>query len=158
MILLRLSLFLILLLVFAGCGQQADENERNDDKDHQHADEAIRSGGIVAGELETTLEVKESQAILKIKNQTEQVKELIFSEETAYEYFILDEKGKTVFQKSEKDIPYDQEHPLILKQAEEADFKLAIPNDLEQGTHTITTVLHTDPVIETQTTFTVEKK
>lgn len=164
MALLRLSLFLIMMFVLVACGQQEQSNKSSDNgkssnQGQQNEDDSVSTGGgIVAGELEATLQVKGNQAIFKVKNQTEQVKELILAGKTSYEYFITNENGETVFQKSKSKPQYEQKHPITLKQAEEVKFELDIPDKLKQGTYSVTAVLHTKPVLKAKTTFTIGKK
>lgn len=165
MALLRLSLFLILMFVLVACGQQEqtnkssdNSNQENTNKNEQNSEVPASSGGIVAGELEATLQVEGKQAIFKIKNQTEQVKELILAGKTSYEYVITNKKGETVFRKAQSKPQYEQKHPITLKQAEEVEFELAIPDTLKEGSYSLTAVLHTEPVLKAKTTFTIGKK
>lgn len=160
--LLRLSVFLILMFALVACGQQEEGNKSSDNgkssnRGQQNVDEAVSTGGIIAGKLEATLQAEGRQAIFTIKNQTEQVKELILAGKTSYEYFITNESGKTVFRKSKSQPQYEQKHPITLKQAEEVKFELAIPKKLNQGTYSLTAVLHTEPVLKAKMTFTIEK-
>ncbi|ASN07228.1 BsuPI-related putative proteinase inhibitor [Virgibacillus necropolis] len=160
---IRLSLFLILIMVLAACNQQEQNNEASDKSNenqgniNENGDSSVSSGGIVAGELEATLQVERDHAIFKIKNQTEQVKELILTGKTSYEYVITNEDGETIFQKAQSKAQYEQKHPITLKQAEEVEFKLQIPKKLQQGTYSLTAILHTEPVLKAKTTFTIEK-
>lgn len=150
--------------MLVACGQQEQSNKSSDNgkssnQGQQNEDDSVSTGGgIVAGELEATLQVKGNQAIFKVKNQTEQVKELILAGKTSYEYFITNENGETVFQKSKSKPQYEQKHPITLKQAEEVKFELDIPDELKQGTYSFTAVLHTKPVLKAKTTFTIGKK
>ncbi|MFZ3579827.1 hypothetical protein, partial [Virgibacillus sp. DJP39] len=94
---LRLLLFLILVVLLAACNQIEQNNEggykknlpnyiaENKGKSSDRNDSIARTGGIIAGSLDVSLEIKGDVAIFKIKNQTEQVKELILSDETSYE-------------------------------------------------------------------------
>ncbi|ASK61461.1 hypothetical protein CFK37_04365 [Virgibacillus phasianinus] len=168
MSLFKWSFVLIVIITLAACGQQSQEN-KDDDKstqehsndeqagDGQNSDSSVPSGGIVAGELEATLQVEGGHATFKVKNQTEQVKELILAGKNSYEYTILNENGKKVYQNSKSKPQYEQKHPITLKQAEEIEYELAIPDTLKQGTYTITAVLYTEPVLKAKTTFTVKK-
>lgn len=164
MALVRLSLFLTLVIVLVACGQQDQDkdtgekdNQENSNRD-QNNDSSEQTGGIVAGELEATLQVEGDQAIFKIKNQTEQVKELILAGKTSYEYVITNENGEKVFQKSQSKPQYEQKHPITLKQAEEIEYELAIPANLQPGTYSITAILHTEPVLKAKVTFTIGGK
>lgn len=159
----KLFLFLTLMIVLVACGQQEQDkdtskkdNQENSNED-QNNDSSVQTGGIVAGKLETSMQVEGDKAIFKIKNQTEQVKELILAGKTSYEYVITNENGEKVFQKSQSKPQYEQKHPITLKQAEEIEYKLAIPDKLQPGAYSITAILHTEPVLKAKTTFTIGK-
>lgn len=158
----KLFLFLTLMIVLVACGQQEEQgkdtskkgNQENSNGD-QNNESSVKSSGIVAGELEATLQIEGNKAIFKIKNQTEQVKELILAGKTSYEYVITNENGEKVFQKSQSKPQYEQKHPITLKQAEEVEYELAIPDKLQPGTYSITAILHTEPVLKAKVTFTI---
>lgn len=165
---IRLSLFLMIIVALAACSQQEQGKETSDNKNQENSNgdpvhtsesegSSAASAGIVAGKLEATLQVEGEHAIFKIKNQTEQVKELILAGKTSYEYIITNDKGKTVYQKSQCKPQYEQKHPITLKQAEEIEYELAIPDTLQPGTYTITGIFHTEPALKAKTTFTIEK-
>lgn len=160
---LRLSLLLIFIMVLTACNQQEQDGKSSNNEiqggstANQNSDSSAASGGIVAGKLETTLQVDGRRAIFKIKNQTEQVKELVLAGKTSYEYLITNKNGKTVYQKSKSKPQYEQKHPITLKQAEAVEFELEIPDKLKEGKYSLTAVLHTKPVLKAKTTFTISK-
>lgn len=157
MTLFRLSLLLMLIFGLAACGQQEQGTQTgNNGSDNQEASPENR-GGIVAGKLEATIQVEGHQAMFQIKNQTEKVKELIIPGKTAYEYMIVDEEGKTVFERAQGKPQYEKKHAMTLKQAETIEYKLKIPENLQPGTYHLTAVLHTKPVLKAKTKFTIEK-
>lgn len=161
MALLRVSLFLILMIILVACGQQeqTDDSDNNDKQESsnpdQNDDSSVESSGIIAGELEATLQVEKDHAVFRIKNQTEQVKELILSGKTSYEYFITNENGETVFHKSKSKPQYEKKHPITLKQAEEIEYELALPQKMQPGKYSLIAVLHTEPILKAKITFTI---
>ncbi|WP_079526018.1 BsuPI-related putative proteinase inhibitor [Halobacillus hunanensis] len=172
-VMILLTAFLIVGIVLSACGQQQDnqtntDNTANDDKaeevngdqnnsnGNQKDPKTDRPGGIVAGKLETSLKVSEKHAYFQIKNQTERVQKLVISGKTAYNYIIADSEGNTVFEKSKSQPQHEPKKPITLKQAEEVEYKLPIPENLEPGTYSITAILHTQPVLKAKTSFTIE--
>ncbi|MFD2924714.1 BsuPI-related putative proteinase inhibitor [Halobacillus naozhouensis] len=165
--------FLLFAIILSSCGQQNNNqtdsaNNANDDKAEevngdkensngsQEDPEGDRPGGIIAGKLETTLEVSGHHAYFQIKNQTERVQKLVISGKTAYNYIIADDEGNTVFENAKSQPQYEPKKPITLKQAEEIEYKLSIPEDLEPGTYSITAILHTEPVLKAKTSFNIE--
>ncbi|GAA0591337.1 hypothetical protein GCM10009001_04250 [Virgibacillus siamensis] len=147
---LRISLLLILIIGLISCSQQGEKPKVDEQTDPNSEQSSGSSGGIVAGSLETSLQIKDDHALFRVKNQTEQVKELHLKSEDAFEYIIRNGGGEVVFEQSQ-----NKGETVVLKQAEELKYKIPLPGDLQDGTYELTAILHGNPELEEVTSFSV---
>ncbi|MGA4720844.1 BsuPI-related putative proteinase inhibitor [Fictibacillus nanhaiensis] len=154
-------IILCISIVVTGCGNDDSQNQsegseqpvigdgKKDDKKQQSPKEGKeeRSGqdgqnGIVAGSIESTINVKEQQnekGILfryELKNQTEKEKVFQFSSSQKFDYVIKDKNGKIVYQYSKNHMFMQVLSSLKLKQADVFKQDILV-NNLEPGAYTL---------------------
>ncbi|MBD7963778.1 BsuPI-related putative proteinase inhibitor [Fictibacillus norfolkensis] len=160
----RWRVILIILcfsIVATGCGDNDSQNQsegreqpvigdgKEDKKKQQSpgAGKEERSGqdgqnGIVAGSIESTINVQEQQnakGILfryELKNQTEKEKVFQFSSSQKFDYVIKDKNGKIVYQYSKNHMFMQVLSSLKLKQADVFKQDILV-NNLDPGAYTL---------------------
>ncbi|MQR97372.1 BsuPI-related putative proteinase inhibitor [Fictibacillus phosphorivorans] len=154
-------ILLCISIVVTGCGNNDSQNQsegrdqpvigdgKKDDKKKQNPEggKEERSGqdgqnGIVAGSIESTINVQEQQnakGILfryELKNQTEKEKVFQFSSSQKFDYVIKDKNGKVVYQYSKNHMFMQVLTSLKLKQADVFKQDILV-NKLEPGAYTL---------------------
>ncbi|MEH7116841.1 BsuPI-related putative proteinase inhibitor [Neobacillus vireti] len=147
----RQFVYIVLLLLtfslLAACGsQKSDTNQTNESPEpNHHTNEGTPSpGGIANFGVEGSLELKEAPSgmvfVFTLKNQSEQVKELVFPSALEYDYIVRDATNTVVKQRSKEMAGDDRIVVTKLKQGEELVYKedfTKLTKDLPKGTYTI---------------------
>ncbi|MBM7652564.1 BsuPI-related putative proteinase inhibitor [Neobacillus cucumis] len=135
---------LFLMSLLTACGLQKSDSNPSNDHTNSTPTSKPTSNGIANFGIEASLELKEDLSglvfIFKLKNQSEQVQDLIFPSSLKYDYLVRDENNSIVKQRSKEMVGADQVSVVKLKQGEELVYKEdfnKVTKDLKKGNYTI---------------------
>lgn len=119
--------------------------------------EDVKNGGIISGELESTIKQEENGTyVYTVKNQTAQEMTLSFTSSQRFDFAVKTKEGEVLFAHSMYSSYLQAVGEEVLKQGEELNYMVELPNTLEKGEYQLEVWLTTADGELSKTSMTIE--